>query len=461
MLTLADAIIEENISDVEYFIQQGADLNEIDVYGYTPLIEAAIMNNMEIAILLLRNPNILIDFPDVTGRTALYWAVDNNNIPLCQLLLKRGANPNVFTTYSEPMLVMPLLRDQTQLKELLYQYGASLPFAQDYINAKLLAHRYELIGYMDIVNAEGKFVEIDFEGFVLPFTVSIVGDSLKQFLHNFMARPLRAYFPQVRKIIKAFHLASAMLRFQKYTIDIEKYKGHVDALLGHELMLIPVGYEGHAITFIRYRDLWAKCDRGENSKKEGSVVIYRMRNPSAFTKSFVKTLVYKKQYKEFVHHTVNQILDLEKIDQLPIPSQLVGNCSWANVEASIPAMLYLFAMEEAESHPVYYTSYALSFFEKWREWDKNRALNECIQSFYRSNSARKASKAALLGALLFQKCKHSVPQDVELAQKILHVLTVPEYKYVLESYIEVYYKKSRTQAGVNLFRLLQYCDVVL
>ena len=67
-------------------------------------------------------------------------------------------------------------------------------FAKDFINAKLLAHRYELQGHVDIVDKTKTLIEIDFEGFYLEFTVEAVHDSLQDFRNNFGARHLRKYF---------------------------------------------------------------------------------------------------------------------------------------------------------------------------------------------------------------------------------------------------------------------------
>ena len=70
-------------------------------------------------------------------------------------------------------------------------------------------------------------------------------------------------------------------------------------VLGEELLILPVAYRGHAITFIRCGHFWAKCDRGENSLKEGSVNIYRMSNPHCIDADFLKHLLYDKQSEGF------------------------------------------------------------------------------------------------------------------------------------------------------------------
>ena len=61
---------------------------------------------------------------------------------------------------------------------------------------------------------------------------------------------------------------------------------------------------------------------------------------------------------------------------------------------------------------------ALNFFQQWREWNKTRALNFCIQSFNHSDPIRKACKAEILAAILFQCCKEQNPLDKERIESI-------------------------------------------
>ena len=49
--------------------------------------------------------------------------------------------------------------------------------------------------------------------------------------------------------------------------------------------------------------------------------------------------------KVFVHKKINRILGLKSLIQLPLSSQISGNCSWANVEASMPSAYLLLILE--------------------------------------------------------------------------------------------------------------------
>lgn len=464
-MSLANAIIYGTKEQVEQFIIDGADVNEPDEYGFNPLIESVIMDKADITVLLLEQ-GAEIDQPDVTGRTALYWAVDNANLPLCKLFLENKAKANAYTHGGQPILVYPLLRKQQAIKKLLYQYHAELGFAQDFINTKLLAHRYQLQGQVDIFTSGNnikRFVEVDVEGFILEFTLSIVQNSLERYRNNFAARHLRAYFNYLGEIIASFADAAALLKYQRYTINIHEHTQKIDALLNHDLLLIPVAYEGHAVTFIKYGNLLVRCDRGEFSRIEGSVVVYHINHLKAFNNAFIKHLLYTPQTREFIDTGIKEYLNLIPLMRLPLPSQITGNCSWANVEASIPAMLFLLMLQGRNSkYDIQrYRDDALKFYHEWLEWDKDRALEECIDSFQQANKERRASKAALLGSVLVQQCNYDKPKDVTRAEKILPLLTLPDYQYVLKSYLEIYWKQRHTAIGKNLVQLLDICGVKL
>jgi hypothetical protein len=460
-MSLANTIIYGDKATVFSALQSGEDVNEVDEYGFRPLIEAAIVNKTDIAELLLQH-GAMVDQEDSTKRTALHWAVENNNLPLCKLLLAHKADPNHLTSGSQPPLLNPILRKQSALKNLLYDYNADLNFALDYINTKLLGHRFELTGQVDIVEPKGRFVELDFEGFFLEFTLGIILQSLERYRNNFAARNLRRYFKFVKMLIESFDAAAQLIKFQQYLINIEEYSQKINTLLSYPLLIIPVAHRGHAITFVQYKDLLVKCDRGENSLTEGSINIYRVREKRNLTKEFYKQLMYVRQPPELIQSGYKKLLDTRLVMRIPLGSQITGNCSWSNVEAAIPTILFLLMAEETNKDSTALRQCmdeALYFYRQWVVWDKDRALYDCISNFEEASPARKASKAAVLGAVLFQCCRYNHPKDIERAEKILKILTLKPYRYVLESYINVYYRRSKTLPGENLVQLLDMCGL--
>lgn len=464
MKTLSDAIIYGTDDLVAQVVSAGATLDEIDNYGYTPIVQCAIVNSVEKAKILL-DAGAKVDFDDLTGRTALHWAADNGNIELCKLLLSKGANPNAYSRASQSVLVMPLLRHNEPIKKLLYQYGAMLSFAQDFINGKLLGHRFELEGRVDVIDYEGAFVEIEFEGFYLEFTLALVVESMMQFKNNFAAKHLKLYFDHFNIIIDALYAASRLIKYQHYMIDVKEHQEEIDKLINRTPLVIPVIYSGHAICFITFGDFLIRCDRGEYGRDHGTVIIFKMGHPERLTKEFIRSLIYNRQDKRTIDEGLPQQLGLRVVGTMPLSEQISGNCTWANVEAVMPTLLFLlllqsqhgakgFNMRKAQEE-------ALSLYDEWLAFDKDRALTFCMQSFYQVNPARKATKAAIVAAVLFQDYNYDEPADRERAEKMMPILTHPDYVYILKVYVEVFQYDRDNPLFQNLMKFIDYFEIDL
>ncbi len=460
-MTLADAIIEERVDDVIQRLRYQEDINVLDEYGFTPLIEAAIADNIEIGKILI-NYGADVNLQDATGGTALQWTAENNNMSFTRLLLDKGANPNGYTFAGQPVLVMPLLRGQTELKNLLLQYGARLDFTQDYINAKLLGHIFELVGTADIVDTQNNYVELDFEGFYLEFSLAIIAESVAQFRGHFAARHLRQYQQHSQIIVDVISRAARLATYQQYRIDINNHRDAIDTLLQQEPLIMPVGYEGHAITFIKAGPILVKCDRREDSRLYDNVMFYRITQPQHLTLDFIKEIIFVKQSSDFINVDLPAFLGLEPITELKVPAQISGNCSWANVEACIPALLFLMFTQakDFKEQISRYKNMALNFFNQWREWNKTRSLNFCIQSFHHSDALRKACKAEILAAILFQCCRDQNPLDKERSNEILEILSLPAYRYVLENYIKSYVYEDQSEEGRAFMRKMKELNFI-
>ncbi len=454
-MSIASDIISCRVPDFELYLREGDSLDDIDEYGFTPLIETAITRQVHIAELLITR-GVDVNKPDVTGRTALHWAVDNADMDFVHLLLKKGADPNAYTRSGLSVLVYPVLRAQGPLKNMLYQYGAKLDFALDFIYAKLLGHRFELQGDVDIVTAKGEFIELDYEGFILEFTVAMIQDSLRRFTSSFSTRHLRQYFTALHEVMDGFSVAAELLSLQHQVSLTDHHRARLAELMISPVLILPAASRGHAMCFVRYKHWWAKIDRGENSLKEGSVNIYRITRPQELTVSFLQDFLYKKQSRRYFHQMINQQLGLMPVLTMPISPQISGNCSWANVQAVVPVA---YAMQQLTTIESFSSDESMRVYDEWVEWDKDRALDECVQRFYVADRVRKASFAAMLAAVLFQACDESQRHHLERAEKILAILTLPDYHYILQSYLDVYCLKRLTRKGNNLLKLLDDCGI--
>jgi hypothetical protein len=455
-MNLADIIIHGTKDQLMSAVQSGADVNAMDDYGFTPLIETTIVNDIDKARIIL-DANADVHETDMSGGTALHWAVENNNIPLCELLLKHKACANAYNKAGQPVLLNPILRQQNDLKVLLYQYGAKLKFAQDYINTKLLGHRFELTGHVDIVGPQKKFVEIDLEGFFLEFTLNVITHSMMEYLNHFSSRHHRKHFPMLQYITHAMQNASELIKFQQYQVQLSKHEHTIHDLLDNKLKIIPVNFEGHAITLVSYEDLLAICDRRNEYDVADSIGIFRLAHPERLDNHFIKMLIFEKKDQQFITNDLPHFLGLQLLSHYPVSKQIAGNCSWANVEAALPAALAILSIDfENEASPMISREHiSFTIFRDWREWDKDRALHFCIESFYDASAARKASKLALLANILFQRCSIMHQQDLIRAKKIIRVLKTPGYEYIMKSYQQIYEYNKKTSHGYNFKQLVE------
>ena len=441
-------------------VRGGSDVNEKDVYGLTPLIEATLKKDVRIAELLLEH-GAKINQEDISGQTALQWAVNRYHVPLCELFLKHKADPNHYSADGQPLLVNPILREQKDIIQLLVSFGAELTFAFDFINAELIGHRYELMGRARILNPDNAFIDLSYEGFFLEFTVGIIYRTLQNFINSSANNQFNAYAAVLSKVARTLKVASQIIPY-KYTTEVSKDQDAViRRALTDDLVVIPVSYEGHAITFIKYGKLFAKCDRGVQHIVD-TVVISEVGNPIALNADFLKDLMYNNKSDEYINKDIKTILGLKPLTTLPARYQLSGNCSWANVEASVPAMMFMLMFRgnlESRGEIAALKKSIMQYYDTWVNWDKDRILSECIESFYNANKEKKVAKASILAAILFQRCRASHKNEIERAKKILSILTLPEYNYILKTYIKVYYTRMAGKLGEDFLGVLRACGL--
>ncbi len=441
-------------------VRDGSNVNEKDIYGLTPLIESTLKKDVRIAALLLEY-GAKVNQEDISGQTALQWAVNQYHLSLCELFLKYKADPNHYSADGQPILVNPVLRDQKDIVQLLVSFGADVDFALDFINAKLMGHRYELRGRARILNTNNRFIDLNYEGFFLEFTVGIISHTLQIFMSSSSGKQFNAYQAVLSKVARTLKSASQIIPY-KYTTEASRDQDvFIRRVLSEDLVVIPVAYEGHAITFVKYGKLFAKCDRGVKHVVD-TVVISEVGNPTALNTDFLKDLMYNNKTDEYINKDIKNILGLKPLTTLPARYQLSGNCSWANVEASVPAMMFMLMFRgnlESRGEIAALKKSIMQYYDTWIEWDKDRILNECIESFYHVNKGKKTAKASILAAILFQRCRASHKNEIERAKKILSILTLPAYHYILKTYIKVYYTKMAGKLGEDFLEVLKMCGL--
>jgi ankyrin repeat protein len=90
MASLIKLVLANNRTAIEAGLAQGAQPNERDEDGRTPLIHAAIDNQLEVAKLLL-DSGADVDAQDESGNSALHYAAQEYHVEMASLLVGHGA----------------------------------------------------------------------------------------------------------------------------------------------------------------------------------------------------------------------------------------------------------------------------------------------------------------------------------------------------------------------------------
>ncbi len=454
-MDLTQIILYGDSQQLENALEDIDNVSYLDEYGYTPLIQAIIADKIECTQLLLQK-GADVNQHDITGRTPLHWAVYNENMPVCELLMQYNADPNRYTISSEPILAKPILRNNQFIKKLLLEHGASARFAHDYINVKLLGHRFELVGSVDIVDTHDIFTEVDYEGFYLDASIDLIQYSLSEFRYNFAARAIEDWFPALELIIHSLSASHELLKHDHYLANYNDKQQACQRFLEHDTFILPINQEGHAFSVVKHGHLFAIIDRAKDSPPTDQIPIYYINRPAQLTADLIYQVAFEHQAIKTIHQLLKKNLSLMQQDSLPLLDQQIGNCSWANMEAVVPVMKFMigFDSKRRDTQQTALRDDCLELFHRWQQWDRERILNRVIIDFKTAQPQRKAAIAALLAGIVFQRCDVDNEKDFELARTMLPIILKKDYAYLIESYKQFYVFAQSTRAGANFMALI-------
>ncbi|XP_058034075.1 kinase D-interacting substrate of 220 kDa isoform X2 [Ahaetulla prasina] len=169
--SLVTYVEEENVPALKAFLEKCKDVDERDENGQTPLMLAAEQGNLEIVQELIKKGancnledsdnwtalisaskeghiaivsellacNVNIEHRDMGGWTALMWACYKGSTEVAELLLERGANPNITgIQYSVYPIIWAAGRGHSRIVQLLLQHGAKVNCSDKYGTTPLI-----------------------------------------------------------------------------------------------------------------------------------------------------------------------------------------------------------------------------------------------------------------------------------------------------------------------------------
>ncbi len=126
---LRDAVVSQNRARVGQLLAQGADPNQHDEAGFTPLHWAIRDPQLPMVELLLdagADPTLATAPPEETGYSPLHFAAFEGNAAIVQLLLDQGANINRRSKLGDTPLHVAGAQGHREVLELLLEQGASV-----------------------------------------------------------------------------------------------------------------------------------------------------------------------------------------------------------------------------------------------------------------------------------------------------------------------------------------------
>mmetsp|Transcript_25642 Transcript_25642/g.51210 ORF Transcript_25642/g.51210 Transcript_25642/m.51210 type:complete len:471 (+) Transcript_25642:186-1598(+) len=108
----------------EYLVEKGADIEQIDIVGDNCLMLACKHNHLDVVEYLVENTEISINARNAEGNTALFIAVENGNVDICECLLAYEADVNAVNYSKKTPLKIACQSQNTEVIHMLLDFKA-------------------------------------------------------------------------------------------------------------------------------------------------------------------------------------------------------------------------------------------------------------------------------------------------------------------------------------------------
>ena len=122
---LINAALGNELEIAEVLLSQGADVMARNSGGFTPLHAAAFSGSLPIAKLLLEKGAVLEDAANKSGVTPLIVAGEENRVELAEFLISQGADVNRAEGHGYMPMTRAFWKGNTEIIKLYKRHGAT------------------------------------------------------------------------------------------------------------------------------------------------------------------------------------------------------------------------------------------------------------------------------------------------------------------------------------------------
>jgi len=150
------AIDNRNLDQVKSIVKNGADINQTDADGRTPLMKASAIGRLDVVQFLVGRDGVDVNKTEDYGRTALMLASMGGHLEIVKILVDHGADLNKTNVNGRTALMLASMRNHLNVVKYLVEHGADLKITDnDGETAITIASKYS---HSDIVKFFRKYI---------------------------------------------------------------------------------------------------------------------------------------------------------------------------------------------------------------------------------------------------------------------------------------------------------------
>jgi hypothetical protein len=363
---LHEAVRLDSTHFINQLVNLGANVNVQDSEGFTPLNHALSFEKYSFAEILLKVPGIDVNIPAANGATPIWYAFEYGNAALLNKIMNHSS--------FDPTFTQMLLKEYNLLELSGYLVsqgkGGDVTLVNAYSESKLFGLKFDLGGCMPLDNfLKHEYECFSFDGYYRNKGAIVLADSYNQFYSNVIENSeIPSWAGQ------AFISVKEAVDFSASIFDPAAY---YEKMKRGELLIIPSGWEEHAITFVINKDTLYRCNRGDESDGIHGIEEFKITKLSNFNVELIEQMLNWQGESHYLQYDLIDILGLEKIGMVENPAQAAGNCVWTSLETSVEAAFISTFKELGIDNNTAHQLAKQSFIE-WEEFDLTYTLKKVI-----------------------------------------------------------------------------------